>query len=128
MAGSAVRDLKPSDAIVVLTGAGISRESGLDTFRDAGGIWARVRIEDVATPEAFARDPARVHEFYNARRRGLLNPNVQPTAAHAALPRLEREWPGPLLLVPQNIHNPPPPPAPRPPLHTPGEHEAAAAG
>src|SRR3546814_11146173 len=103
MAGSAVRDLKPSDAIVVLTGAGISRESGLDTFRDAGGIWARVRIEDVATPEAFARDPARVHEFYNARRRGLLNPNVQPNAAHAALARLEREWPGPLLLVTQNI-------------------------
>src|SRR3546814_2786350 len=59
MAGSAVRDLKPSDAIVVLTGAGISRESGLDTFRDAGGICARVRIEDVATPEAFARAPAR---------------------------------------------------------------------
>src|SRR3546814_12383794 len=55
MAGSAVRDLKPSDAIVVLTGAGISRESGLDTFRDAGGIWARVRIEAGATPEAFAR-------------------------------------------------------------------------
>src|SRR3546814_1322108 len=99
MAGSAVRDLKPSDAIVVLTGAGISRESGLDTFRDAGGIWARVRIEDVATPEAFARDPARVHEFYNARRRGLLNPNVPPNAAHAALARLERAWPGPLLLV-----------------------------
>ncbi|HEY9569135.1 MAG TPA: Sir2 family NAD+-dependent deacetylase [Thalassobaculum sp.] len=98
-----MRDLKPSDAIVVLTGAGISRESGLDTFRDAGGIWARVRIEDVATPEAFARDPARVHEFYNARRRGLLNPNVQPNAAHAALARLEREWPGPLLLVTQNI-------------------------
>src|SRR3546814_1779906 len=69
----------------------------------AGGIWARVRIEDVATPEAFARDPARVHEFYNARRRGLLNPNVQPNAAHAALARLEREWPGPLLLVTQNI-------------------------
>ena len=98
-----MKDLKPTDAIVILTGAGISKESGLDTFRDADGIWARVRIEDVATPEAFARDPVRVHEFYNARRRGMLNPNVQPNAAHAALARLEREWPGPVLLVTQNI-------------------------
>ncbi len=98
-----VKDLKPTDAIVILTGAGISKESGLDTFRDADGIWARVRIEDVATPEAFAGDPVRVHEFYNARRRGMLNPNVQPNAAHAALARLEREWPGPVLLVTQNI-------------------------
>ena len=54
--------------IVILTGAGISQESGLATFRDADGIWATVRLEDVATPEAFARDPARVHDFYNARR------------------------------------------------------------
>ncbi len=98
-----MKDLKPTDAIVILTGAGISKESGLDTFRDAGGIWARVRLEDVATPEAFARDPVRVHEFYNARRRAMLNPNVQPNAAHAALARLEREWPGPVLLVTQNI-------------------------
>lgn len=98
-----MKELKPTDAIVILTGAGISKESGLDTFRDAGGIWARVRIEDVATPEAFARDPARVQEFYNTRRRGMLNPNVQPNAAHAALARLEREWPGPVLLVTQNI-------------------------
>lgn len=98
-----MKDLKPTDAIVILTGAGISKESGLDTFRDAGGIWARVRIEDVATPEAFARDPGRVHAFYNARRRGVLNPNVQPNAAHAALARLEREWPGPVLLITQNI-------------------------
>lgn len=98
-----MKDLKPTDAIVILTGAGISKESGLDTFRDADGIWSRVRIEDVATPEAFARDPVRVHEFYNARRRGLLNPAVQPNAAHAALARLERDWPGPVLLVTQNI-------------------------
>ncbi len=98
-----MKDLKPTDAIVILTGAGISKESGLDTFRDADGIWARVRIEDVATPEAFARDPVRVLEFYNARRRGMLNPNVQPNAAHAALARLERDWPGPVLLVTQNI-------------------------
>jgi NAD-dependent deacetylase len=94
---------KPS--IVILTGAGISKESGLATFRDAGGIWAKVRIEDVATPEAFRRDPARVHAFYNDRRRGLLNPAVKPNPAHMALARLEREWPGDVLLVTQNIDN-----------------------
>src|SRR5262245_58554624 len=58
-------------SIVILTGAGISKESGLDTFRDPDGIWARHRLEDVATPEAFARNPALVHDFYNARRRVL---------------------------------------------------------
>jgi NAD-dependent deacetylase len=89
--------------IVVLTGAGISKESGLDTFRDAGGIWSKVRLEDVATPEAFERDPVRVHAFYNARRRGLLSGNVQPNAAHDALVRLERDWSGDFLLVTQNI-------------------------
>ncbi len=87
--------------IVILTGAGISRESGLDTFRDAGGIWDRVRIEDVATPQAFARDPARVHAFYNARRAQL--PGVQPNAAHLALARLERAFAGDVLLVTQNV-------------------------
>lgn len=92
-----------SAPIVVLTGAGISRESGLHTFRDADGIWATVRIEDVATPEAFARDPVRVQEFYNVRRRGLLNPDIQPNAAHLALARLEAEWPGEVLVVTQNI-------------------------
>ena len=87
--------------IVVLTGAGISRESGLATFRDPDGIWNRVRLEDVATPDAFARDPARVHAFYTARRAQLVD--VQPNAAHFALARLEREWPGPVLLVTQNV-------------------------
>jgi len=90
-------------AIVILTGAGISKESGLDTFRDADGIWAKVRLEDVATPEAFADHPARVHAFYNARRQGLRSPNVQPNAAHRALAELEQRWPGELLLVTQNI-------------------------
>jgi NAD-dependent deacetylase len=90
-------------SIVILTGAGISKESGLDTFRDADGIWAKVRLEDVATPEAFARDPATVHAFYNARRCGLLSDNVAPNAAHVALARLEAEWPGEVLLVTQNI-------------------------
>ncbi len=90
-------------SIVILTGAGISKESGLDTFRDADGIWAKVRLEDVATPEAFARDPAGVHAFYNHRRAGLLDPAVRPNAAHEALARLEADWPGEVLLVTQNI-------------------------
>ena len=90
-------------AIAILTGAGISKESGLDTFRDEGGIWSQVRLEDVATPEAFARNPALVHEFYNRRRAGLLDPAIQPNDAHRALARLERDWPGAVLLVTQNI-------------------------
>ncbi|MFI5024081.1 MAG: Sir2 family NAD+-dependent deacetylase [Alphaproteobacteria bacterium] len=90
-------------SIVVLTGAGISKESGLDTFRDADGIWAKVRLEDVATPEAFARQPRQVHAFYNARRKALRNPNIQPNAAHRALAALEAGWPGEFLLVTQNI-------------------------
>lgn len=98
-----LRRLRRGDPIVMLTGAGISKESGLDTFRDPDGIWMRVRIEDVATPEAFARDPGRVHEFYNARRRALHDPAIRPNAAHAALARLERDWPGPFLLVTQNV-------------------------
>ncbi len=95
----------PNRPIVILTGAGISKDSGLETFRDPDGIWARVRIEDVATPEAFARDPARVHEFYNSRRRGLIDPKIKPNPAHFALARLEAEWPGGVLVVTQNIDN-----------------------
>ncbi|MEX0758481.1 MAG: NAD-dependent deacylase [Tistlia sp.] len=94
---------RPLHCIVVLTGSGISRESGLATFRDPDGIWASVALEEVATPEAFRADPARVHAFYNARRAALLDPAVQPNAAHLALARLEREWPGEVLLVTQNI-------------------------
>jgi NAD-dependent deacetylase len=90
-------------SLVILTGAGISKESGLETFRDADGIWNKVRLEDVATPEAFARNPRRVHDFYNARRRAVRNPNVTPNAAHLALARLEAGWPGELLLVTQNV-------------------------
>ena len=81
----------PPPSLVVLTGAGISAESGLATFRDAGGVWATVRIEDVATPEAFRRDPDRVHEFYNLRRAQARDPKVRPNPAHEALARLERE-------------------------------------
>ncbi|TPG48391.1 NAD-dependent deacylase [Roseomonas nepalensis] len=89
--------------IVILTGAGISRESGLHTFRDPDGIWARHRIEDVATPEAFARDPALVQGFYNARRAALRDPAIRPNAAHEALAELDWRWPGDLLLVTQNV-------------------------
>ena len=87
--------------IVILTGAGISAESGLRTFRAADGLWEEHRVQDVATPEAFHRDPALVYRFYNERRRSLAS--VQPNAAHLALARLEREWPGELLLVTQNV-------------------------
>lgn len=96
-------NLSPDASIVILTGAGISKESGLDTFRDADGIWSKVDLEDVATPEGYRRNPVMVHGFYNARRRSLLNENVQPNAAHAALARLEKDWPGSVLLVTQNI-------------------------
>ena len=89
--------------IVILTGAGISKESGLDTFRDADGIWSKVRLEDVATPEAFARDPQAVQAFYNARRRSLRAGDIAPNAAHSALARLEAKWPGEVLVVTQNI-------------------------
>lgn len=98
-----IPQLTPSDGLVILTGAGISAESGLATFRDADGIWSKVRIEDVATPEAFARNPARVQDFYNARRRQLQDPAVQPNAAHRALAELDAAWPGPFLLVTQNV-------------------------
>lgn len=87
--------------IVVLTGAGISAESGLATFRGPEGLWEGHRVEDVATPEAFARDPVLVQRFYDARRDNLKR--VAPNAAHAALARLDGEWPGELLIVTQNI-------------------------
>ncbi len=90
-------------SIVVLTGAGISKESGLATFRDPDGIWASVRIEDVATPQAFVRDEARVHAFYNARRSALRDGSVQPNDAHLALAILEANWTGEMLLVTQNV-------------------------
>lgn len=92
--------MRPS-SILILTGAGISAESGVDTFRDKGGIWSRVKLEDVATPEGFSRDPAMVHAFYNARRAGLST--VEPNAAHHALAKLERVHDGAVTLVTQNI-------------------------
>jgi NAD-dependent protein deacetylase/lipoamidase len=86
--------------IVILTGAGLSAESGLGTFRGQGGLWSNFRIEDVATPEAFAQNPVRVHEFYNLRR--SWHKQARPNAAHLALARLEREH-GNVLTVTQNI-------------------------
>jgi NAD-dependent deacetylase len=88
-------------SIVVLTGAGLSAESGLATFRGPGGLWEGQRVEDVCTPHALARDPALVHRFYDARRAALAG--VEPNAAHAALARLDARWPGELLIVTQNV-------------------------
>lgn len=89
------------DRIVILTGAGLSAESGLGTFRDKGGLWSQFPLEEVATPEGFARNPARVHDFYNLRRRR--HHDARPNAAHAALARLEREHAGDALTVTQNV-------------------------
>jgi NAD-dependent deacetylase len=87
--------------IVVLTGAGISAESGLATFRGPDGLWEGHRVEDICTPEALARDPGLVLDFYDQRRRAL--GRVGPNAAHEALARLDKEWPGELLIVTQNV-------------------------
>jgi NAD-dependent deacetylase len=87
--------------IVILTGAGISAESGIDTFRASGGLWERHRMEDVATPEAFARDPDLVLRFYDMRRENIQK--AEPNAAHQALAQLDREWAGNLLIVTQNV-------------------------
>ncbi|MBN2970695.1 NAD-dependent deacylase [Roseomonas aeriglobus] len=87
--------------IVVLTGAGISAESGIATFRGPVGLWEGHRVEDVCTPQALARDPALVHRFYDLRRAALHT--VQPNAAHHALARLDAAWTGELLIVTQNV-------------------------
>ncbi len=87
--------------IVILTGAGVSAESGIATFRGPGGLWEGHRVEDVCTPEALAADPALVHRFYDLRRAALAG--VEPNAAHLALARLDRAWPGGLLIVTQNV-------------------------
>lgn len=99
------RRIDPNGTIVILTGAGISRESGLDTFRCEGGIWAQVDLEDVATPEGFQRNPKMVQDFYNARRAQLVVEKPQPNPGHLALAKLERDWLGRVLIVTQNIDN-----------------------
>lgn len=86
---------------MILTGAGISAESGIDTFRSSGGLWEQHRIEDVATPEAFARDPNLVHRFYDMRRASIQE--KLPNPAHDALARLDATWQGNLLIVTQNV-------------------------
>jgi NAD-dependent deacetylase len=99
---AAMKDIRN---IVILTGAGVSAESGIDTFRDKGGLWEQHKVEDVATPEAFARDPDLVLRFYDMRRAAIQG--KQPNAAHVALGRLDAEWRGEdgreLLIVTQNI-------------------------
>jgi len=90
--------------IVVLTGAGISAESGIKTFRDNNGLWENHRIEEVATPEAFERNPELVHRFYNLRRQQLLS-EAQPNPAHFALAKLEQALGDNLLIVTQNVDN-----------------------
>ena len=87
--------------ILILTGAGISAESGLGTFRDVDGLWTKYDLEDVATPEGFARDPALVHAFYNARRANCLD--ATPNAAHDALGHLQAKHSGRVTLVTQNV-------------------------
>jgi NAD-dependent deacetylase len=88
-------------SLVILTGAGISAESGLGTFRSRDGIWAKYDLGKVATPRAFAGDPQMVHDFYNLRRRACLD--AAPNAAHLALARLQHDWPGAFHLITQNV-------------------------
>jgi NAD-dependent deacetylase len=89
--------------VLVLTGAGISAESGIPTFRGIDGLWEGHRVEEVATPGAFVRDPELVHEFYNQRRRRLQADDIRPNAAHVALAEFEARHDDEFLLVTQNI-------------------------
>lgn len=89
--------------IAILTGAGISAESGVPTFRGTEGLWENRRIEDVASPEAFRHNPQQVHAFYNARRKQLLEAGVRPNRAHLALADLERKLLGKVTIITQNI-------------------------
>ena len=93
--------MKDIHNIVILTGAGISAESGLATFRGPDGLWEGHRVEDVCTPQALARNPALVHRFYDERRAKLAE--VAPNAAHEALAALDAAWDGDLLIVTQNV-------------------------
>ncbi|TFH75858.1 NAD-dependent protein deacylase [Gammaproteobacteria bacterium LSUCC0112] len=99
----------PYKSIVILTGAGISAESGIPTFRAADGLWENHAIEEVATPEGFQNNPVLVHQFYNQRRRDLLHPDVKPNSAHSELARLEHQLESlsntRFMLITQNIDN-----------------------
>jgi NAD-dependent deacetylase len=91
--------------VVMLTGAGISAESGLKTFRDNNGLWENHSIQDVATPEGFRRNAELVYQFYNQRRRQLLSSSVQPNKAHLALAKLEKSLGDNFTLITQNVDN-----------------------
>ncbi len=96
------------NSIVLLTGAGISAESGIQTFRASDGLWANHAIEEVATPDAYARNPAKVLDFYNQRRTQLQDPQVAPNAAHLALAKFEQALTaqgGRFTLITQNVDN-----------------------
>lgn len=95
--------MKSYRSIVILTGAGVSAESGISTFRDANGLWENYALEELATEEAFYRNPAVVNRFYNQRRGQLVSAAVVPNAAHHALAELDRHFSGDLLLVTQNV-------------------------
>ena len=87
--------------IVVLTGAGMSAESGISTFRDSGGLWEKYRVEDVATPEAFRKNPALVLDFYNQRRKQLFE--VEPNEGHNTLAELQKDFD--VQIITQNVDN-----------------------
>lgn len=97
--------MKNAKSIVILTGAGVSAESGIKTFRASDGLWEEHRIEEVATPEGFARNPTLVHHFYNMRRQQLLSGEVKPNEAHLAIAELEKSNELSVLVVTQNIDN-----------------------
>ncbi len=97
--------ITPDMSIAILTGAGISAESGLETFRGGGGLWCGQRVEDVATPQAFLNNPKIVHDFYNMRRNGLRAIEIKPNPAHIALAELEQNHKGDVLIITQNIDN-----------------------
>lgn len=105
---NAIHTIQAPRSVVVLTGAGVSAESGIRTFRASDGLWEEHLIEDVASPEGFARNPSLVYDFYNQRRRQLLTPAIAPNPAHSALARFEHaltERGGEFLLVTQNVDN-----------------------
>ncbi len=95
----------PYQSVVVLTGAGISAESGIRTFRASDGLWEEHHIEEVASPEGFERDPVTVHRFYNQRREQLLHQGIEPNSAHLALADFEQRFSGNYTLITQNIDN-----------------------
>ena len=97
--------LNQYNKIVVLTGAGVSAESGIRTFRDKDGLWEKYKLEDVATLDGYKKNPSLVLDFYNQRRRDFCAGDIKPNAAHLALAKLEEEFDGEFLLVTQNIDN-----------------------